>query len=196
MIPMILLGMTLVGLLCVLAYRLATYALPFMFGLAAARFAYATGSGLIGAGVVGFVAGAVAFGLLRLMFSRLRVPILRGLVALIFVFPAAIAGYQLVNGVCHPKFGGKSSAAWVGLSSGCRRWRGWLHLPTSEPGKPIYLTSFCETAPQLLCCVSPILALVVIFLARFGPSLQDAILLLRRERPNVFVCLPISILLN
>ena len=99
MIPMILLGRTLVGLLCVLAYRLATYALPFMFGLAAARFAYATGSGLIGAGVVGFVAGAVAFGLLRLMFSRLRVPILRGLVALIFVFPAAIAGYQLVNGV-------------------------------------------------------------------------------------------------
>lgn len=99
MIPMILLGMTLVGVLCVLAYRLATYALPFMLGLAVARFAYGTGSGLIGAGVVGFVAGAVAFGLLRLLFVWLRVPILRGLVAVIFVIPAVIAGYQLVNGL-------------------------------------------------------------------------------------------------
>jgi len=99
MIPMILLGVTLVGLLCVLAYRLATYALPFMLGLAVARFAYGTGSGLIGAGVVGFVAGVVSVGLLRLLFSWLRVPILRGLVAVIFVIPAAVAGYQLVNGV-------------------------------------------------------------------------------------------------
>jgi len=99
MIPMILLGVTLVGLLCVLAYRLATYALPFMLGLAVARFAYGTGSGLIGAGVVGFVAGVVSVGLLRLLFSRLRVPILRGLVAMVFVIPAAIAGYQLVSGV-------------------------------------------------------------------------------------------------
>ena len=99
MIPMILLGVTLVGLLCVLAYRLATYALPFMLGLAVARFAYGTGSGLIGAGVVGFVAGVVSFALFRLLFCRLRVPILRGFVALIFVIPAAIAGYQLVSGV-------------------------------------------------------------------------------------------------
>jgi len=99
MIPMILLGVTLISLLCVLAYRLATYALPFMLGLAVARFAYATGSGLIGAGIVGFVVGAASVGLLRLLFCRLRVPTLRGLVALIFVIPAAIAGYQLVNGV-------------------------------------------------------------------------------------------------
>ena len=99
MIPMILLGITLVGLLCVLAYRLATYALPFMLGLAAARFAYDSGSGLIGAGIVGCVAGVASFGLLRLLFVRLRMPILRGLVAVIFVIPAAVAGYQLVNGV-------------------------------------------------------------------------------------------------
>jgi len=99
MIPMILLSMTLVGLLCVLAYRLAVYALPFMLGLAAARFAYDTGSGLIGAGIVGFVAGAISVSLLRLLFLRLRAPILRGLAAMIFVIPAAIAGYQLVSGV-------------------------------------------------------------------------------------------------
>jgi len=99
MIPMILLSMTLVGLLCVLAYRLAVYALPFMLGLAAARFAYDTGSGLIGAGIVGFVAGAISVSLLRFLFFRLHAPVLRGLVAMIFVIPAAIAGYQLVSGV-------------------------------------------------------------------------------------------------
>ena len=38
-----------VVLLCVLAYNLAVYALPFFVGLAAAQFAYETGAGLIGA---------------------------------------------------------------------------------------------------------------------------------------------------
>ena len=99
MIPMTLLGVTLIGLLCVVAYRLATYALPFMLGLAAARSAYGTGSGLIGAGIVGLVAGVISVCLLRFLFFKLHVPILRGLVLVIFVVPAAIAGYQLVFGV-------------------------------------------------------------------------------------------------
>ncbi|WP_171982330.1 hypothetical protein [Roseomonas mucosa] len=37
--------------LCVLAYTLAVYALPFMLGVEVARWAYASGSGLIGAGL-------------------------------------------------------------------------------------------------------------------------------------------------
>ena len=39
MILLILLGIVLIGLLCTLAYTLATFALPFMLGLTAARFA-------------------------------------------------------------------------------------------------------------------------------------------------------------
>ncbi len=46
-----LMSVALVGILCVVAYTLATYALPLMLGFAAARFAYHTGSGLIGAGL-------------------------------------------------------------------------------------------------------------------------------------------------
>ena len=58
-----------------------------------------TGSGLIGAGLVGLVAAGAAFGILALLFDSLRSPILRLIVALIFAAPAAVAGYALVHGV-------------------------------------------------------------------------------------------------
>lgn len=99
MILLILLGIALVGMLCTLAYTLAAYALPFMLGLTAARFAYSTGAGLIGAGFVGLVAGVVAFGVLALLFATLRSPVLRFIIMLVFVVPSAIAGYFLVHGI-------------------------------------------------------------------------------------------------
>ena len=99
MVTVMLMSVALVGLLCFVAYTLATYALPFMLGLTAARFAYDTGAGLIGAGLVGFTAGAVAFGLLVFLFASLRPPILRLSVALVFAAPAAMAGYALVHGI-------------------------------------------------------------------------------------------------
>lgn len=70
-----------------------------MLAVEAARFAYATGSGLFGAGLVGLVAGAAAYGLLVFVFEALRSPVLRLIVALIFAAPAAMAGYALVHGV-------------------------------------------------------------------------------------------------
>nr|WP_279612418.1 hypothetical protein [Agrobacterium pusense] len=85
--------------LCVLAYTLAVYALPFMIGVEAARWAYMSGSGLIGAGLVGLVAGAATYGLLILLFIMVRPPILRLAVALAFAAPAAVAGYALVHGI-------------------------------------------------------------------------------------------------
>jgi hypothetical protein len=85
--------------LCVLAYTLAVYALPFMLGVEVARWAYASGSGLIGAGLVGLVTGAVAYGLLIVLFMAARPPILRLAVALVSAAPAAVAGYALVHGI-------------------------------------------------------------------------------------------------
>lgn len=99
MIIMIALAIALTGALCVLAYRLATYALPVMVAIEAARFAYDTGAGWIGAGLVGLLAGAASFGLVIGLFATLRAPILRIAVALIFAAPAAIAGYALIHGV-------------------------------------------------------------------------------------------------
>ncbi|MFG1359024.1 hypothetical protein [Xanthobacter pseudotagetidis] len=96
MVAVMLMGVVLIAGLCVLAYTLAIYALPFMLGVTAAQFAYHTGAGFIGAGLVGFV---VAFGVLTLLFDTLRSPILRLIVALVFAAPAAVAGYALVHGV-------------------------------------------------------------------------------------------------
>src|SRR6266851_10397837 len=97
-----LMSVALVGILCVVAYyTLATYALPLMLGFAAARFAYHTGSGLIGASFIGLIAAAAAFGLFSVLFATLRSPILRLIVALVFAAPAAIAGYALVHGVTY-----------------------------------------------------------------------------------------------
>lgn len=99
MIVLMLMAVALVAGLSVLAYTLAVYALPLMLGTEAARCAYASGSGLIGAGVVGLVVGAAAYGLLSVLFMAVRPPILRLAMALVFAAPAAIAGYALVHGI-------------------------------------------------------------------------------------------------
>lgn len=99
MVAAIVMTVMLVGMLCVLAYTLATYALPFMLALAAARFAYETGAGLIGAGLVGLLAGVASFGIVTLLFATARAPVLRIALAVIFAVPATVAGYALVHGV-------------------------------------------------------------------------------------------------
>jgi hypothetical protein len=99
MIAMIVVTVMLIGMMCVLAYTLAIYALPFMLAIAATRFAYGTGAGWIGAGIVGLIAGVASFGILTFLFAVLRAPILRITLAFIFAGPAAVAGYALVHGV-------------------------------------------------------------------------------------------------
>jgi len=99
MIVLMLMTVALVAGLSTLAYTLAVYALPFMMGIEAAKWAYVSGSGLIGAGLVGLVAGAAAYGLLVIAFASLRSPVLCAIVALVFAAPAAVAGYALVHGV-------------------------------------------------------------------------------------------------
>ncbi len=92
MITVIVVTVMLTGMMCVLAYTLAIYALPFMLAIVATRFAYGTGAGWVGAGIVGLVAGVASFGILAFLFAMLRAPILRIALALIFAAPAAVAG--------------------------------------------------------------------------------------------------------
>ena len=94
-----LMSVVLVGILCLVAYTLATYALPLILGFAAARFAYHTGSGAIGASFIGLIGAAAGFSVFSVLFATLRSPILRFTVALVFAVPAVIAGYALVHGV-------------------------------------------------------------------------------------------------
>ncbi|MFC5508108.1 hypothetical protein [Bosea massiliensis] len=99
MIVLMLMAVALIAGLSVLAYTLAVYALPFMLGVEATKWAYASGSGLIGAGLIGLVADAAAYGLLIVLFMTARPPILRLAVAFVFAAPAAVAGFALVHGI-------------------------------------------------------------------------------------------------
>ena len=99
MVVLIVMCTVLIGTLCVLAYRLAVYALPVMLGFAIARIAYQTGAGMIGASIIGLIAGAAAYGLLSVLFVSQRSPAARTAVGLIFALPAAGAGYALVSGI-------------------------------------------------------------------------------------------------
>jgi hypothetical protein len=51
--------------------------------------------------LIGLFAAAAAFGVFAVLFAKLRSPILRLIVALVFAAPAAIAGYALVHGMTH-----------------------------------------------------------------------------------------------
>ena len=99
MVAVMLMSVALVAVLCVVAYKLAVYALPFMLGLTAAQFAYQTGSGVIGAGLVGLVSAGVAFVIHSWLFETFRTPLMRLIVPLTFAAPAAVVGYEPVYGI-------------------------------------------------------------------------------------------------
>lgn len=99
MIIAIIACVVLIGMLCILFFTLASYALPFMLGLEVARFAYHDGSGFLGAVLVGFVAAMLVFGLAFLLLGIVRSPVLQIAVALVYTVPAVVAGYALVYGI-------------------------------------------------------------------------------------------------
>ncbi|MDR3436640.1 hypothetical protein [Telmatospirillum sp.] len=101
MIIAIIACVVLTGMLCMLFFTLATYALPFMLGLEVARYAYHSGSGVLGAVLVGIVVGMLVFGLAFLLLGIVRSPALQIAVALVYTAPAAVAGYALVYGITH-----------------------------------------------------------------------------------------------
>jgi hypothetical protein len=86
---------------CWLLFALAVYALPFFAALSAGIAAYHSGSGPIGAIVVGVIAGAVTLLLGQVAFATVRSPLVRATVALVFAAPAALAGYHAALGLAH-----------------------------------------------------------------------------------------------
>jgi hypothetical protein len=83
-----------VGFLCWLLFMLAVYVLPFFIGMTAGLAAYHSGSGVLGALVVAFAAGAVTLVAGQTAFAAVKSPVLRVAIALLFATPAAIAGYH------------------------------------------------------------------------------------------------------
>jgi hypothetical protein len=87
------------GAMLVLLFTLAIYAVPFFVGLTVGMWAFETGAGVIGAVLVGLVAGVVALFAAQLLFASVRSLALRAVIALLFAAPAAVAGYHAVLGI-------------------------------------------------------------------------------------------------
>ena len=95
----IILSFVALAYLCWLLFALAVNALPFSAGIAVGLAAYDSNSGLFAAIVLGAVVGSVVLVLGRVAFAWLRSPITRGALALLFIAPAAVAGYHAARGL-------------------------------------------------------------------------------------------------
>ena len=95
----ILASLAAIGVLCWLLFTLAVFALPAFVGFAAGDWAHGTGAGVPGAILVGFIAAAVTFAVGQLLITFARPMWLRLGVAVIFVAPAAVAGFHATHGI-------------------------------------------------------------------------------------------------
>lgn len=85
--------------LCWLLFTLAVFAVPFFAGAIATIWAHGTGAGILGGIFVGAVAAAATFGLFRLLLLVARPAWMKLIIALVFVAPAAVAGYHATLGI-------------------------------------------------------------------------------------------------
>ena len=95
----ILASLAAMGLLCWLLFTLAVFALPAFVGFAAGAWAHGTGAGIPGAILVGMVAAAATFAVGQFLITFARPMWLKLGVAIIFVAPAAVAGFHATHGI-------------------------------------------------------------------------------------------------
>ena len=118
---MIIIGIVLsfvgLGFLCWLLFTLAVYALPLFAAVATGLAAYHSGSGAIGAILVGFIAGAVTVAAGNIAVATACSPLVRAAIALLFAVPAAIAGFYATLGLANigvPAEGWRQAFAVIG----------------------------------------------------------------------------------
>ena len=87
------------GFICWLLFTLAIYALPFFAGLTAGLAAFHSGAGVIGAFIVGILAGGATLTIGQIAFATVRSPFIRAVIGLLYAVPAAIAGYSATHGL-------------------------------------------------------------------------------------------------
>jgi hypothetical protein len=87
------------GALLVLIFAFAVYVVPVFVGLTVGMWAFETGAGVIGAVLLGLVAGVVALLAAQALFASARSLPLRIAVAFVFAMPAAVTGYHAALGI-------------------------------------------------------------------------------------------------
>jgi hypothetical protein len=85
-----------IGLFCCLIFTLAVYALPFFVAINAGIWAFHSGAGVLGTPLVAIAAGGKSLAIAQIAFAVTRSLILRAIIAAVFAFPAAFAGYHVV----------------------------------------------------------------------------------------------------
>ena len=98
-----------IGFFCWLLFMLAVYALPFFVGMTAGLAAFHSGAGVIGALLVGVLAGGATLAIGQIAFATARSPLIRSIIALVYAVPAAVAGYHATLGLAQI---GVPSEAW------------------------------------------------------------------------------------
>ena len=88
-----------IGFFCWPLFNLAVFALPFFAGLTMGIWAFHPGAGVLGGIAVGVVAGGITFGLGQLALAFVPWTWLRLLIILLYVAPAAVAGYSATHGI-------------------------------------------------------------------------------------------------
>lgn len=88
-----------ISFLCWLLFTLAVFALPFFVGVNAGMWAMNSGAGWLGAILVGALAAGFTFGAGQLLLGTVRPLWAKLAIALIFVAPAAVAGYHATHGI-------------------------------------------------------------------------------------------------
>ena len=95
----ILASLVAIGLLCWLLFTLAVFALPAFVGVTTGAWAHDSGAGIAGALVVGAIAAAMTLVIGHLLIAFVRPILLKLVVAIAFVAPAAIAGFHATHGI-------------------------------------------------------------------------------------------------
>ncbi|KLK91902.1 hypothetical protein AA309_17535 [Microvirga vignae] len=95
----ILASLAAIGVLCWLLFTLAVFALPAFVGVSAGAWAHGTGAGALGAILVGVATAAATFTIIQLLITFARPIWLKLVVAIVFVAPAAIAGFHATHGI-------------------------------------------------------------------------------------------------
>lgn len=101
MVLLLIVSLGLIGMLLWFLFAFAIYALPFAIAVWAGTAAYhsGAGAGVIGGALVGIIVGGLAWGFGQGIFASTRSARVRGAVALLYVGPAAFAGYHAVHGL-------------------------------------------------------------------------------------------------
>src|SRR6266436_3223716 len=136
-----------------LLFALAVQALPVFVAFAAGLAAYHSGSGEIGAFLVGLIAGVLTLAAGQIAVAAFRSPVIRTAIALMFAVPAAMAGYHAALGFAQlgvPAELWQQAFALVGaVAVGATAWARLELLipPDPGPGDDAGCRSPCPAAP-------------------------------------------------